>query len=90
MQIIRDNNTLEKNIVKLLYRLINNLLYFDNNKRDLRLYISTLLKAKCFNLIYDKIRYLDYARIYKKLTNNLYIFEVIIKLYKFIRYFSHY
>ena len=87
---MRDNNTLEKNIVKLLYRLIDNLLYFDDNKRDLRLYISTSLKTKIFKLIHDKIRYLDYIKVYKRLTNKLYIFEIIIKLYKFIRYYSHY
>ena len=90
MQIIRDNNTLEKNIVKLLYRLINNLLYFNDNKRDLDLYIFISLKAKVFKLIYNKIRYLDYIRIYKRLIYKLYIFEITIKLYKFIRYYSYY
>ena len=87
---MRDNNTLEENIIKLLYRLINNLLYYDNNKRDLYLCISTLLKAKVFKLIYNEIRYLDYIKTYKKLTKKLYIFELITKLYKFIRYYLYY
>ena len=41
---MRNNDTLEENIVKLLYRIINNLLYFDDNEKRLRLYILTALK----------------------------------------------
>ena len=40
-----------------------------------------------FKFVYNKIRYSSYTRIYKKLTNNLYIFNIAIKLYKFIRYY---
>ena len=38
---MRNNNTLKKNIVKLLYQLINNLLYFDDTLiREIFIYIS--------------------------------------------------
>ena len=52
-------------IAKLFYYIINNLLYFDNNKCGLRLYISTLLKVEVFKLIYNNIEYSSYIRIYK-------------------------
>ena len=87
---MRDNNTLEENIAKLFYRLINNLLYFNDNKRGLRLYILIILKAKVFKLAYNKIRYSSYIRTYKKLTKELYIFELSTKLYKFIGYYLYY
>ena len=57
-----------KNIAKLLYKLINNLLYFDNNKKNLRLYYFTTTKIKVFKLVYNKISYFRYTRIYEKLT----------------------
>ena len=41
---IEINIKLEENAIKLLYKLINNLLYFDNIKRKIRLYISKILK----------------------------------------------
>ena len=41
---MRNNDTLEENIAKLLYRIVNDLLYFDNNEKRLRLYILITLK----------------------------------------------
>ena len=88
---IKINIKLKENIIKLLYKLINNLLYFDNIKREMRLYISIkTLKQKVFKLTHNKIRYLDYIYIYKKLTYNVYIFNIFIKLYKYLRYYSYY
>ena len=65
---MKVNNKLKENIISLTYKLINNLLYFDNNKNKLRLYISFSIKVEIFKLTYDKIRYLEYTRIYKRLT----------------------
>ena len=42
---MRNNDTLKENIVKLLYRIVNNLLYFDDNEKEFRFYISTTLKV---------------------------------------------
>ena len=70
------NVDLRDNTVKLLYKLLDNLLYFDNLKRDMRLYISTVLKYEIFKLTYNKIRYLEYTRIYEKLIYNVYIFSL--------------
>ena len=75
-----NNGALEENTIKLLYKIINKLLYFDDEERDFRLYIFTILEAKVFKLIYNKIEYSKYARIYKRLINSLYIFSIAIKL----------
>ena len=90
IRIITKNQALEENTIKLLYRIINKLLYFDDKKRDLRLYILTILKAKVFKLVYDKIRYSEYIKTYKRFIDSLYIFSISIKLYKFIRYYLYY
>ena len=89
---MKANIDLENNIVKLLYKLLNNLLYFDNLdvRREIRLYILIVLKYEIFKLAYNKIRYLEYTYIYKKLTYNIYIFNIFTKLYKYLRYYSHY
>ena len=84
-----ENQALKENTIKLLYRIINELLYFDDKKCDLRLYIFTILKAKVFKLAYNEIKYSKYIRIYKRLIDSLYIFSISTKLYKFIRHYSH-
>ena len=86
---MKVNNKLKNNIVKLLYKLIDNLLYFNNNEKKLRLYIPFIMKTKIFKLAYDEMRYSNYARIYKRLIQKLYIYNIIIKLYKFIRYYLY-
>ena len=84
LKIVRNNKALKKNIAKLSYYIINNLLYFNNDKRDLRLYISSSIKEEVFKLAYNKTSYLDYAYTHERLINNLYIFKITSKLYKFI------
>ena len=88
--IIKINVKLKENVIKLLYKLINNLLYFDDIKRGIRLYISKTLKQEVFKLTYNKIKYLGYTRIYKKLIRDIYIFNIFIKLYKYLRYYFYY
>ena len=57
----------------------------------MRLYISIkTLKQEVFKLIYNKIKYLDFIYIYKKLTYNIYIFNIFIKLYEYLRYYYYY
>ena len=87
---MRHNDTLKKNIAKLLYRIINDLLYFDNNEKRLRLYILTTLKTHVFKLTHNEIKYSSYARTYKKLIKELYVFDITIKLYEFIYYYLYY
>ena len=88
---MKINKELKKNIIKLLYLLIDNLFYFNNLKKEMRLYIFIkILKHKMFKLVYNKIRYFNYVRIYKKLTRNIYIFNILIKLYEYLRYCLYY
>ena len=42
------------------------------------------MKREIFKFIYNKIRYSEYTRIYKKLIKEFYLFNIFIKLYKFI------
>lgn len=88
--IVKRNKALSDNAVKLFYELIDNLLYYKGEHGNLRLYISLLLKYKVFKLAHDEIDYLKYIKIYKKLITGLFIFNIIIKLYKYIRYYSYY
>ena len=84
------NIELDNNFIKLLYKLINDLLYFDNNKKDFRLYISIIVKVEIFKFTYNKISYSEYTRIFKRLIQNLYIYNISIKLYNFFRYYFYY
>ena len=61
LQIIQDNKALKKNVAKLSYRVINKLLYFDNNEKRLYFYILITLIIEIFKLIYNEIRYLRYV-----------------------------
>ena len=87
---IKTNDRLGDNSVKLSYKLIENLLYFNDDEKSLRLYISSVIKAEMFKLAHDKMRYSKYARTYERLTQDLYIYNMTIKLHEFIRHCSHY
>ena len=86
---MRDNNTLGDNIAKLPYRIINELLYFNDDERGLRLCIPTSIEQEVFQLAYNKIGYPGYTRIYKRLTEGLYIFNIATKLHEFIRHYPY-
>ena len=73
----------------MLYKIIDDLLYFDDDKRNLRFCVLTIMKAKVFKLIYNEIKHLNYAYTHKRFIEKLYIFNIITKFYKFIRYYSH-
>ena len=90
LQIIRDNKALKKNAIKLSYRIVDKLLYFNNNEKRLCLCVSLALKIEIFKLTYNKIRYLEYARTHERLTKELYIFDITTKLHEFIRHYLNY
>ena len=89
---MKTNAKLEaNNAVKLLYKLINNLLYFDNPEKKMRLYIFiNFLKQEVFKLIHNEMKYLNYTHIYEKLIRDIYIFNMFIKLHKYLRHYFHY
>ena len=78
------------NIAKLSYKLINDLLYFDDFEREMRLYVSTnILKHKVFKLTHNEMKHFDYIRTHEKLIRDIYIFNMFIKLHKYLRHYPH-
>ena len=63
---MKINDELRDNAVKLSYKLIDDLLYFDDNEKKLRLCIPFAIKTKFFKLAHDEMRYLDYAYTHKR------------------------
>lgn len=70
----------------MLYKIVDDLLYFDDDERDLRLCILTAIETEVFKLTHDEIGYPDYTRTHERLTEGLYIFNITTKLHEFIRY----
>ena len=88
--IVKTNTELGDNAVRLLYKLINDLLYFDNVEIEMRLCVSIrALKHEVFKLTHDEMRHSEYARTYEKLTRGIYIYNMSTKLYKYLRHYSH-
>ena len=74
----------------MLYKLINDLFYFDNDERDLRFCVLIVIKVEVFKLAHDEMRYFDYAYAHKRLIKEFYIFNMTTKLHKFIRHYLYY
>ena len=74
----------------MLYKNVRNLIYYKDFKIGNRLYISFILIAEIFKLIYDKLGYLEYDRIYKRFTERFYIFNIIKQLRIYIKYYFNY
>ena len=91
MIIMKTNAKLEAdNAARLSYKLINDLFYFDDSERGMRLYILIkTLKQKVFKLAHNEMRYSGYAHIHEKLTRGIYIFNMFIKLHKYLRHYSY-
>ena len=89
LQTVRDNEALGENAAKLSYRIVDKLLYFNNDEKGLRLCVSSALEVEIFKLTHDEMRYSGYARTHERLTKGLYIFDMIIKLHEFIRHCSN-
>lgn len=86
---LKINERLKNNVVKLLYKLIDKLFYFDNDEKNFRLYIFNIIKTKIFKLTHDKIKHFDYIRTHEKFIQNLYIHNITNKLYNFIHYYFY-
>ena len=84
-----QNKDLGENAVKVPYKIVDDLLYFDNDEKGLRLCVPSSLEEEVFKLAHDEMGHPGYARIHEKLTEGLYIFNMATKLYKFIRHCPH-
>ena len=40
-------------------------------------------------MIHNEIKHSNYARTYEKLTRDIYFFNMFIKLYEYLRHYSH-
>ena len=83
---VRDNDQLGENTIKLAYKVVDDLLYFDDDEKGLRLCIPSAIEVEVFRLAYDELGHSDYTRTHERLTSNLYIFNMVTKLYEFIRH----
>ena len=82
----RQNAALKKNAATMPYKIIDDLFYFDDDKRDLRLCVLIVIKVEIFKLAHDEIRHFDYVYTHKRLIEEFYIYNIITKFYKFIRH----
>ena len=83
---IRDNDELGENAAKLAYKVVDDLLYFDDDEKGLRLCVPSAMEAEVFKLAYDEMGHPGYARTHERLISNLYIFRMAVKLHEFIRH----
>ena len=86
---VQDNKNLEKNAVELPYQILDNVLYFKNDERGLRLCISIAIEGEVFKLAHDKMGHLGYTRTLERLTQGLFIYNLSTKLHEFIRHCPH-
>ena len=89
LTLTRQNATLKKNALIMSYKIIDDLFYFDDDERSLRLYMLIIIKIEVFKLTHNEIRCFNYAYIYKRFIEELYIFNIITKLHKFMRHYPH-
>ena len=68
------------------YKVIDDLLYFDDDERGLRFCVSTVMKAEVFKLTHNEMRHFDYVYTHERLTEELYIFNITTKFHEFIRH----
>lgn len=86
---VKENDKLEENAAKLAYKLIDDLLYFDDDENGLRLCIPSSMEAEVFKLAHDEMGHPGYARTHERLTQGLYIYNMATKLHEFIRHCPH-
>ena len=89
MRMVLDNEALGENAAKLPYRVVDSLLYFDDDEKGLRLCIPSAMEAEVFKLAHDEMGHPGYARTHERLTEGLYIFGMATKLHEFIRHCPH-
>ena len=90
LTLTRQNATLKKNAAIMLYKIIDDLFYFDDDKRGLRFYVLIVIKAEIFKLAHDEMGHFDYAYTHKRLIEKFYIYNITTKFHEFIRHCSHY
>ena len=85
-KMIRDNEALGENAAKLPYKFVNELLYFNDDEKGLRLCIPTALEGEVFTLVHDEMGHPGYARTHERLTEGVFIYNMASKLHEFLRH----
>ena len=70
------------------FKLRNDLIYYTFEKNKKRLYISTIMKQKMFRVIHDLNIHDNFHRTYNRITNSIYIRQLIKRLHNYIDYCS--
>ena len=76
----------KKNATTLPFQLIDEILYFKNDKRNLGFCVPSNIKTKMFRLTHDEKGYLGYTRFHERLTDGLYFRKMASKFHEFIRH----
>ena len=87
---VNNNDELGKNAIILAYRLVDDILYFDDIKRTLRLCIPSNIKTEVFRLAHDEMGYPGYTRIHERLNDALYFRKMVTEFHEFIRHCPKY
>ena len=89
---MKSNNELQENTSALLYKMIDSLIYYKDSETELWLGISAVreLEKELFQQTHNQLKHLSYARTYECLTEELYFFNLLKKLYEFICVCSQY
>ena len=71
--IVKANADLGENAAVLPYKIVDELLSFDNDKKGLRLCIPPPTETKVFQLAHDEMGHPGYARTHERLTQGLHM-----------------
>ena len=68
---------------------MDELLYFNDPDKGLRLCLPTSMETEVFKLAHDEMGHPGYARTHERLTGSIYIYNMLTKLHEFLRHCPH-
>ncbi len=84
LQILERNNALKLDIIRLLYEIRDDLIFYKDLKKESYLYILKSLYDRMFKITYNDIDYSGYAQTHKRLIDLLYFYNLLKNLHKYI------
>lgn len=85
-EMTKENAELGENAATLPYQIVEDLLYYKDDERGLRLCIPENCIAEVFRLAHDEQGHPGYARTHERLTHSVYVIGLSKKLHEFIRH----
>ena len=89
MATVKANNDLGDNAAKLPYQIEDDLLYFNDPDKGLRLCLPASMEAEVFKLAHDEMGHPGYARTHERLTGSIYVYNMSTKLHEYLRHCPH-